>query len=168
MIDLEEGTAMPRYLLLICVLLTVTSTSRAIDRDTVYKWVDAAGETHYTQMPPQDREYEIMKQATPPMDDPARIRSDLQQQVEAMDKEQEKKKQQATEAGDKDRGRKLRKENCAIATSNLSSLNQGGNKQFMTPEGTVFRLTDEDRQQRIAKAEQQIKDYCDVDPFGIR
>jgi hypothetical protein len=152
---------MPRFLLLICVLLAFTSTSRAVDRDVIYKWIDDTGEIHYTQMPPSNREYEVMNRAAAPADDPEKIRSDLKEQVESMDKQQEEKAEEVKDAEQWAKIQKLRRKNCEIAKKNLANLHQGGQKAFMTPDGEVVRLTDDERQRRIDEANKQIKENCE-------
>jgi hypothetical protein len=154
---------MIRYLPLTCVLLALASGLHAATKDTVYKWVDDNGAVHYTQVPPQNREYETLKQATAPPagDDPDSIRSNLKEQVDAMDKQQEEKQEEVKDARQWSRIQKLRRENCAIATQNLANLNQGGQKAFMTPDGEVLRLSDDERASRIDQANMQIKENCD-------
>lgn len=152
---------MSRFLPLICVLLAFTSTSRAADKDEVYKWVDDAGEIHYTQVPPPNRDYEVMRRAAVPADDPAKIRSDLKEQVETMDKQQEEKAEGAKDAEQWARIQKLRRKNCEIAKKNLANLQQGGQKAFMTPSGEVVRLTDDERQRRIDETNKQIEENCE-------
>jgi len=151
---------MPRSLLLICVLLAFTGTSRAADKDVIYKWNDDAGETHYTQVPPPNRKYEVMRRAAAPADDPEKIRSGLQEQVDAMDKQNEEKAEGAKDAEQWARIQKIRRKNCATAKQNLANLHQGGQKAFMTPDGEVVRLTDEERQRRIDETNKQIKENC--------
>jgi hypothetical protein len=151
---------MNRYLTLTCVLLALASGIHAASKDTIYKWVDDNGEVHYTQVPPQNREYETLKQASAPADDPDRIRSGLKEQVDAMDKAQEERKEEVKDAEQWSNIQKRRRENCEIAKKNLANLHQGGNKAFMTPDGEVIRLTDDERQRRIDEANKQIEENC--------
>ena len=55
---------------------------------------------------------------------------------------------------------KINEKNCIIAKNNLAKLQQGGIKRYLTPEGEVMRLTDEDRQRRITEAQKQVEQYC--------
>lgn len=151
---------MNRYLTLTCVLLALASGLHAAGNDAIYKWVDDNGEVHYTQLPPQNRKYETLKQASAPADDPAGIRSNLKEQVDAMDKAEEKRAEAAKEGEEQDKIQELRKDNCKIAKKNLANLHQGGNKAFMLPNGEVIRLTDDERQRRIDEANKQIEENC--------
>ena len=55
----------------------------------------------------------------------------------------------------------IRKQNCETARKNLANLRRGGNNAYMTPEGEVVRLTDDERAKRIEDAKQGIKDNCE-------
>ena len=46
------------------------------------------------------------------------------------------------------------------ATNNLAKLQAGGNKRYLTPDGKVTHLTEEQRQQRINDAKDQIDEFC--------
>lgn len=156
---------MIRYLPLTCVLLALASGPLAAGNDVIYKWIDDAGETHYTQTPPRDRKYQTLKQAatqtSTPTKEVTRTRSNLQEQVDAMDKRQEEKQAEIKDAEQWARIQKLRRENCTIAKQNLANLGLGGNRIFMTPDGEVVRLTDEERQRRVDEANMQIEENCD-------
>lgn len=151
---------MRRYLPLICILLVSSRVLPAEYEKTIYKWIDDAGETHYTQFPPQNRDYQIIHKAAPPDDNPQKIRENLQQQVQDMDKTQQERADKKMDAEQWHEIQKLRRENCATARQNLANLHQGGQKAFMTPDGQVVRLTDEERQRRIDEANKQIKENC--------
>jgi len=152
---------MIRYLSLTCVLLVFAGGLHAAGKDAIYKWADDNGDVHYTQVAPQDRKYETLKQAAAPADDPASIRSNLKEQVDAMNKAQEERSAAQSDAEKQDMIKARRKKNCEISKQNLANLHQGGNKAFMTPDGKVIRLTDEERARRIDEANKQIKDNCE-------
>lgn len=152
---------MPRYLLLICILLAACPTARAGDGRTVYKWVDDAGETHYTQMPPQQRQYDVVRGAAPPADNPQQIRQDLQKDVQAMDKAQQKRADKKMDADQWHEIQTIRRKNCATARQNLAKLHQGGEKRYLTQDGQVVHLTEDERQRRIDEANKQIEENCD-------
>ena len=50
--------------------------------------------------------------------------------------------------------------NCTTAKNNLAKLQEGGNKRYLTPDGKVTHLTEEQRQQRINEAKDQIDKFC--------
>ena len=150
---------MPRRLSLLCILLAFASTFQS-GGNTIYKWTDDNGEIHYTQQPPQNREFEKVRGAPPPAGNPEAERSELQQRVEAMEQQQQEKAEKATDAEQWSRIQQARRKNCATARKNLAELHQGGIKRYRLPDGEVVRLDEEDRQKRIAEANRQIEENC--------
>ena len=65
------------------------------------------------------------------------------------------------------REKSLRKEideayekNCISSRNNLAKLQEGGRKRYLTPDGQVIHLSEEERQQRINEAKDQIDEFC--------
>jgi hypothetical protein len=143
---------------LLLALLLATSASLA---SGIYKWVDVDGQVHYSQMPPTDRPSERMKGAAPPANNPDVARSDLQRQMEAFDERRAQRNEEFAEQKHKEEVASIRKQNCETARKNLANLRRGGNNAYMTPEGEVVRLTDDERAKRIEDAKQGIKDNCE-------
>jgi hypothetical protein len=142
-------------------LMFAGTASLAGSTDKIYKWVDQNGAIQYTQFPPPSGiEVLEIRNAPPPADDPAAERARLQQETEALDKRMEERKETAARAEQQAKNRKIRQENCAVARKNLSELQQGGIKRYRLPDGTVLRLTEEDRQKRIAETEAEIAENC--------
>jgi hypothetical protein len=149
-------------ILLLCIGLMFAGTaSMAGSTDKIYKWVDQNGAVQYTQLPPPAGiEVLEVRSAPPPADDPAAERARLQQETEALDERMEERKEAAAKAEQRAKNRKIRQENCAIARKNLTELNQGGIKRYRLPDGSVLRLTEEDRQKRIADTQAEIAENC--------
>ncbi|MEN8107889.1 MAG: DUF4124 domain-containing protein [Pseudomonadota bacterium] len=146
-----------RPALLITLLLAAISSHAG----GIYKWVDDKGQVHYSQTAPANVEAEVMQDAPPPADDPNAVRGDLQRQLEAYDERRAEQDEAFAEQKKKAEITSIRKKNCETARKNLANLHQGGNKAYMTPEGEVVRLTDDERAKRIATAKQNIKDNCE-------
>lgn len=127
----------------------------------MYKWTNAAGEVQYTQHPPTGGiKAEKIQGAPPPADDPDQINEKLQNEIEAMDEARA-----SQEAASKEKN--LRKEideayerNCISSRNNLARLQEGGRKRYQTPDGQVLHLSEEERQQRINEAKDQIDEFC--------
>ena len=142
-------------------LLASAVAFQALADDAIYKWVDESGETHYSQMRPSgDYQVEEIRNAPPPADDPEQVRQHLQQQVDAMNERNQEQNDAKKEAISEAEYQKIIKENCANAQKNLGSLNEGGRKRYLTPDGEVVRLTEQERESRIAEANKQVKEYC--------
>ena len=127
----------------------------------IYKWTDANGETQYSQLPPPGGvKSDKIQGATPPADNPDSTSDILQEQVDAMNEDiaeqqiEEKKDALSKQIDD------AYERNCTSATNNLAKLQQGGNKRYLTADGKVTHLTEEQRQQRINEAKDQIDEFC--------
>ena len=149
-----------------CLILLASNSLLAPARaeSGVYKWVNEYDEIQYTQMPPPHGITAIRIQSAPQRyadeDDagtppPAETAGNTVDdglsdtgQGEAVD----------TTRRDAEIARSM-KENCKNARKNLASLSRG-NIRFLKPSGEAYRLTEEERQQRIEEANDQIKLLC--------
>ncbi len=124
----------------------------------IYKWVDENGQTHYTQQPPESGQAEtIQVPPPPPIDDTAAEVEELIEQQEAAEKsarEAEQEQQQEAE-----RLAAIQK-NCEIAQANLKLYQDNPGRRMMDEAGNVYRLTEEERQQKIEESRQQIEEFC--------
>ena len=157
--SLVSGRRLQTAALLIAALLLQTPVCAQI-----YKWTDDSGEVHYTQTPPPGGvATQKIEGAPPPAESPETIRQEqqkLQQQLDAMEERNAARENQ--EALEKQRKKldDISEKNCISARNNLAKLQQGGIKRYLTPEGEVIRLTDEERQRRTTEAQSQIDKYC--------
>jgi len=150
-----------RTLLVSLGLLGSAVAFQALAGGGIYKWVDETGETHYSQTRPSgDYEVEEVRTAPPPANNPEQAKQHLQKQVDEMNKRNKEQGEAKKEAISEAEYQKIVKENCTNARNNLGALNEGGRKRYLTPEGEVVRLTEEERQSRIAEANKQIEEYC--------
>ena len=129
----------------------------------IYKWTDAAGEVHYSQTrPPGDTPAEMIEGASPPPD-PAAVHQEqqhLQDRLDAMDGRRKAEQEAAGLEKEREEVAKVDEKNCITARNNLVKLQQGGTKRYLTPEGDVVRLTDNERARHINEANSQIEMYC--------
>jgi len=150
-----------RILLLGITLVVAGTQSVAGTADKIYKWVDQNGDLQYTQMPPPTGVQVLeIRSAPPPADDPEAERTRLQQETEAMDERMKERQESAAKAEVQAKNKEIRRQNCIKASKNLTELQQGGIKRYQTPDGEVLRLTEEDRQKRIAETKAQIAEFC--------
>ena len=145
--------------LLIATLLLQSPVSGGI-----YKWTDASGEVHYSQTPPPNGiATQKIQDAPPPAESQQNIHEEqqqLQERIDAMDERQARQDEEAAINKQHKENREIDEKNCITAQNNLAKLQQGGIKRYLTPEGEVIRLTEEDRQRRITAANKQVKQYC--------
>lgn len=130
----------------------------------IYKWTDKTGEVHYTQTPPPSGiATQKIDGAPPPAESQQTIHEEqkkLQQRLEAFDERRAEQEEEETMRKLEKEDKKINEKNCITAKNNLAKLHQGGIKRYLTPEGEVIRLTEEDRQRRISEANKQVEQYC--------
>jgi hypothetical protein len=151
---------MLRRISVICALLVFTTPSPAADSQKMYKWTDDQGEVHYSQFPPPGRKTEKLQPPPPPPESPNASGNDLQQQLDAVEQQNQEQLQGAKDAQQWAQIQKIRRDNCKTAHQNLDSLQRSGNVRYMGPDGKVMRLTEEERQKRIDETNAQIKENC--------
>jgi hypothetical protein len=143
------------------LLLTLVLTATLSHATGIYKWIDDDGQVHYSQTPPPNKPAELIQGAPPPANDPAAVSEDLQRQLDAFDERRAQRDEAFAEQKHKDEVARTKKQNCETARKNLANLRRGGNNAYMTPEGEVIRLTDDDRAKHIEDAKQGIRDNCE-------
>lgn len=126
----------------------------------MYKWVDENGVTQYTQYPPPNRKVEVVVPPPPPAEDPEGAQKKLEDLLQRQDEQRKAAETAAQERAKTEEQTAARAKNCETARKNLAALTTGGRKRILGPDGVATFLTDEDREARIAKAKQQIADYC--------
>jgi len=148
----RAGLLIPSCLVILCLLMPSLSTAE------IYKWVDDDGKTNYTQLPPPSGyEWEAVREAPSPGVAPAPPATELQERYEEKQKDREN---DAVVAEQEKKNTEIKKLNCDAATRNLSVLEMGGQRRYMNADGELVRPTDEEHQQLIDQAKQQMKKYC--------
>ena len=138
-------------------IMTLLLLSTVDAASTAYKWIDGTGKTIYSQTPPPvGVPFEIVEQPNAESASLTKSSSNLQEKVaKAQEARQEEKDQQQLVADSE----QIKKENCAQAKTNLTSLTSRG--QVTIKEGDLYRkLSEEERQDRIADAKSQISEFC--------
>jgi len=152
------GKTMNTYRILITSLLLSLIMMASANADT-YKWLDENGNVVYSQQPPPEGPYEIIKttksppassrSAPPP---PSSFTTDVKQ--EAKERELDSKVQQ--EAA---KSQQMRAENCKAAKHNLETYTVY--RRIKNDQGEIIRLDDNERAKRIQEAKDAIKEFCD-------
>lgn len=131
----------------------------------MYKWVDDEGITQYSQSPPPKGYAKEI--APPPL--PSATRKLNEADKEEPKPEAKTKPKEATVGSDKQEGptkkelaesEALRKENCDAVKSNLDLYTNVGNKLIKTPGGLYKRLTEVERQAKLAETNKLVKEFC--------
>lgn len=155
-----------KIFLLIILMLINTSTFAELN-----KWVDADGKVHYSDQPPpanvKAKTLRITSDAAAPVgasgvaaaSAPATPKTIAEREAE-LKKAQLAKKEAADKAAQEQARIETEKANCAAAQQNLRALQDGTRMVEIDAKGERSYLDDEQRRQRIEKAQQDIKTYC--------
>jgi len=125
-----------------------------------YKWVDDAGQVHFSQHPPVDYEADKIKTRSGPKVEPAQS----QQAVDAMIEQQvsDEKSQQENEQLQQQEAEKAKalSKNCEIAKNNLDQYQNNPRGRYKNAAGEYIRVDENDRQEKIKQLLQDIEKYC--------
>jgi hypothetical protein len=142
------------------LLLSSTTAFAALN-----KWADADGKVHYSdEPPPANIKSETLRTspsapAPSAASAPAATKSLAEREAE-LKKAQQAKKEAEERAAQEQSRRETEKANCAAARQHLRTLQEGGRMVEIDAQGEYTYLEDEQRQQRIAKAQEDIKTWC--------
>lgn len=152
--------AMNKYLLILLMLVSTNAFSALI------KWVDERGQVHYSDVPPPaDANPKILRSTSKSTDNssassaPAAPKTMAEREVE-LKKAQQAKKEAADIAAKNQAATETNKANCATLQQNLRALQDGIRMADLDANGNRYILDDEQRQQRIAKTQQDINARC--------
>ena len=126
----------------------------------MYKWTDQNGNVQYGQFPPTGIQAERISASGTTHKVEVPDGKSPQQRLQELEQQQKQQEEEAAEGRGAQRRKDLRQQNCEIAQKNLGVLKESGHHRVRLPDGTVTYLTDEQKQQRIDQANQQVKDNC--------
>lgn len=125
-----------------------------------YRWTGDDGQIIYSQIPPADgRPYTVIGGPPPPADaerDRAALEALRQQQADRVEDEELAAEKQAKEAEQQ----AAIAENCANARRNITTLENRARQLTKMPDGSVRRLTPEERDAKIDEARKYLDEHC--------
>lgn len=125
-----------------------------------YRWTGDDGRIIYSQIPPQDgRPYTVIG-APPPPADAERERAKLDALRQRQADQVEDKELAAEKAADEAKKQAAIDANCQAARSNIQALEGSPNRLTRMPDGTVRRLTPEEREAKLKEAREYITENC--------
>lgn len=153
------------------ILLTFLLLASASASAALIKWVDAEGKVHYSDQPPppnvKAEKLRLPSAAETPgsasgvaaASAPAGPKTIAEREAELKKAQQAKK--EATDKAAKDQARiDAEKAQCEAAQQNLRALQEGMRLVEIDAKGERSYLDDNQRRQRIEKAQQDINTYC--------
>ncbi len=126
----------------------------------IYQWTDEHGRKHFSQTPPPSGQYSKKEVKTAPPSDPAAAQARLERLLEQRKAAQATQKEQRQKAQRQASENKQRQQACRTAREHLTGLELRPRVLLKNADGSVTRLTEEERQQRISQAKAQIKKIC--------
>lgn len=126
------------------------------------KWVDEYGKVHYSDQPPPASVKATTLRTSPspdPASAPGTTKSHAEREAE-LKKAQQAAKEASEEAARKQAGTEIEQANCTAAQQTLRSLQGDGRIVEYDERGERRYLEDDERQQRIARAQEDIAKWC--------
>jgi hypothetical protein len=170
----DKGIA-PGIALAVAVALAIGSVAPLAQAE-IYRWVDEAGETVYSQLPPPAGNADKVRPAPgPSRDEREQARARTRAQVEQdFDRQEDSAKQAGGESakagpapatGSEDPAKAAEAQakktaNCEVARKNLDTLQNHGKGRIKTPDGKVGFLSKDQLAAQIAEARAQIGTNC--------
>src|SRR5574340_35860 len=148
---------MKKFLLILLVLASANAYAE------LSKWVDADGKVHYSDQPPpanvKAKTLRTTSDTAAPASAPAAPKTIAEREAE-LKKAQQAKKEAADKAAQEQAIIEGEKTNCESAQQSLRALQDGVRVLEVDAKGERSYLGDEQRRQRIEKAQQNIKTFC--------
>lgn len=150
-----------RLVLLLLILGVIVLPAGAA---TFYKWTDDQGNVHYTDEPPAEGEYEVVRPDPAPANSEA---ASATERLEAWRARQEesavRRAEQRAEREEAAREQAAREENCNRAREKARVMEQS-NRILLPPEeegGEPVRMSDDERLRQLEEAREQVSEFCD-------
>ncbi|WP_341707348.1 DUF4124 domain-containing protein [Halopseudomonas sp.] len=140
--------------LLITTLLTLACSSAMATQ--MYKWVDENGVTQFSQQPPTDNQYQRMNVTPPPQPTAPAPQAPTASEGEAAATDTEATQQQVA---DPEYQAELAAY-CASLRERLTTMENNPRLRRTREDGTVERITEEERQEMISKAKADLQTHC--------
>ena len=135
-------------LLLICTL--------SVQAESLYRWVDAQGVVHYSEVPPADMQAQRINVATP-----AKIGTVSPKQEEPVEQGGVNNADNATEPQETPEQKAARQRNCEVVKGNLKTMEEHALIKEADPATGEFRVISEtERQTKMQQAKDRIKEWC--------
>jgi len=149
---------MNKYLLIL-LIFSCTSAVAAIS-----KWVDSSGQVHYSdQPPPPDARSKTISSGAENQESAASgvaAPKSIAEREAELRKAQAEKQIAADKAGKSQASIDAQKASCAAAQQNLRNLQDGMRMVEVDANGEQVYLDDKQREERIAKSQNEISKYC--------
>lgn len=143
------------------LVLAIFLIPSGVCAENVYRWVDEHGQLHFGDHPPAGVQAEVVPPALPP--GPAEAQRQLQDYVRTLEVQEAEQAKEAEWQRASQALQAARKTDCEASRVRRERLEKPRQLQYQ-PDGSTRRLTEEERQARIADTEKRIADVCGSTP----
>ena len=142
-------------------LLTLFCCLPAVAAEGFHKWYDENGQVVYSQFPPgEGQRSDLIKPPPPPAEAPEVAQRRLQDQLQRSEDVREDKALADEKAAEQQAMASQSNQRCTQARNNLALLNGRPRQLYQLPDGTVTRMSEEQRQARRAEMQNVIDESC--------
>jgi hypothetical protein len=142
-------------------LVGLVLTVPAAAAQGAYLWYDADGNAVYSQSPPPGGQpSRLVKPPPPPAESPEVAKERLNQRLQRFEDNREDEALAEEKVQEAKSEAAAAQQRCTEARRNLELLDSSVRRRFQMPDGSVRRLTEEERQPRRAEYEKIIAEDC--------
>lgn len=155
----NSSAQLARCVIASVILLTTPPTVLAAK---FYKWVDANGSTHYTEKPPEPGVGEVINVDSGASSDKEDAMKRLEQRRTQLQEQVDKKNNPTVDptAEAEKKNQEIIKSNCEVYRKNLKTMAEHSRIKEKTDTGETRMLPEEERQERMKKAQEYISKNC--------
>jgi len=145
--------------LVLAVLLALADTATA---ETIYKWVDDQGITHYGDEPPSGTDAQrIEASEEPSSSETERAQQQLETTTERLEERRRERLEERRAAQREQRKREQREKRCQELRQALRNVKRNRNLIKPDGEGGYEAMTEQERQKRVAERRKRLKKQCE-------
>ena len=154
---LRHPTLAPALLLMLGLAVALPAAAA----QGYHLWYDESGQAVYSQFPPEDgRPSETVKPPPPPAEAPEVAKQRLQERMQLLEDSREDKALSEEKAAEAEAKAARARQRCESARRNLEVLNGPPRQLYQTPDGSVVRMDEEERQRQRAEMQKVIAEDC--------
>ncbi|MDX1695740.1 MAG: DUF4124 domain-containing protein [Ketobacteraceae bacterium] len=125
-----------------------------------YKWVDEDGVTHYSAQPPAAGKGEVIKVQSGASSDKDAAMKRLEERRTKLEQNNRSEDEKAAQAEAERLNREANQKQCEQYQKNLTIMTQNPRVKLIGADGEARMLPEEERQERMKKAREFIKENC--------
>jgi len=141
------------------IQLVILGSTAGICYAEMYKWVDADGQTHYSEKPPAG-DIEVSTIKPPPKVDTEKALKELEERKNRLKDIEENRNEKAEEQSAAQEEQAGNQANCDLARDKLSRVINNPRVYSKDEDGNRYKIAEEERQAKIAEARKLISEYC--------